>query len=594
MGVKGSEKGVKRSERTNVQPTAIVLSLPLTPLHSLSLLILLLLAACARQGYPTGGPKDETPPVALAAQPANESRHFSGRQFYIPFDEYVVLKNATENVLVSPPLKNKPEYTTKGRGILVKINDTLLPNTTYLFQFKEAIADFNEGNLLPSYEYVFSTGADMDTLMLAGRVLDGRSGKPWKEQVSVLAYQQEQCATDTVACHMQPAYITRADKEGHFAFHYLPAGRYRLVALEDKNRNLRLDADDPAAWDTAYHATTAAIDSNALPQLRLSAPVSAKQRLTGSEFINRGTIRLTTALPMQNPTLQGEAVEWRLNARRDTLTAWCLNAKCDSTVLIVSDHGLQDTLKLRYRAKAAGKAGRRGAQQQPTQEKPLMRALCNGSNAYYDDLRLAFERPIVSQADSLRATVIHTKDSTRTEAALRLDSTGLGARIDATLRSGEAYRMHIPKGAFTDLYGNPTDSLTVNLTPKDYATLTLHITNAYPHPLVVEVLDSRDTVLQRKPLVANGKLQFIHLAAGECRIRAVIDADGNGSWTTGDYRLQRQPEAWIMFDKTLQLREKWESEEHWTVKPEVSKALPRTLPSVLDRTSLPHHKQTTD
>ena len=562
--------------------------------HLSILLLALLAAACARQGYPTGGPKDETPPVALAAQPANESRHFSGRQFYIPFDEYVVLKNANENVLVSPPLKNKPEYSTKGRGVLVKINDTLLPNTTYLFQFKEAIADFNEGNLLPSYEYVFSTGADMDTLMLAGRVLDGRSGKPWKEQVSVLAYRQEQCATDTVACHMQPAYITRADKEGHFAFHYLPAGRYRLVALEDKNRNLRLDSDDPAAWDTAYYPAATAIDSNALPQLRLSAPVSAKQRLTGSEFINRGTIRLTTALPMQNPTLQGEAVEWRLNARRDTLTAWCLNAKCDSTVLIVSDHGLQDTLKLRYRAKAAGKAGRRGAQQQPTQEKPLMRALCNGSNAYYDDLRLAFERPIVSQADSLRATVIHTKDSSRTEAALRLDSTGLGARIDATLRSGEAYRMHIPKGAFTDLYGNPTDSLTVNLTPKDYATLTLHITNAYPHPLVVEVLDSRDTVLQRKSLESNGKLQFIHLAAGECRIRAVIDADSNGCWTTGDYRLQRQPEAWIMFDKTLQLREKWESEEHWTVKPEVSKTLPRTLPSVLDRTSLPLHKQTTD
>ena len=562
--------------------------------HLSILLLALLAAACARQGYPTGGPKDETPPQALVTQPANESRHFGSQQFYIQFDEYVVLKNANENVLVSPPLKNKPEYSTKGRGVLVKINDTLLPNTTYLFQFKDAIADFNEGNLLPSFEYVFSTGSDMDTLMLAGQVHNARNGKPWKEQVSVMAYRQGQCTDDTAACTMQPAFVTRADKEGRFAFHYLPEGRYRLVALEDKNRNLRLDPDDPAAWDTAYYPATAAIDSNRMPLLRLSAPEVVRQRITSSEFTDKGRIRIITSAPMQSPTVTGEAAEWRLNAQRDTLTGWCHNAKCDSTTLIVSDLGLQDTLKLRYRARGASKGARRVPGTAANSEPPLMRALCSGTSAYYDDLRLAFERPIVSQADSLRASIMHTKDSTEILAAFILDSTGLGARIDATLRSGEAYRMHIPKGAFTDLYGNPTDSLTVNLTPKDYATLTLHITNAYPHPLVVEVLDSRDTVLQRKTLVSNGKLQFIHRAAGECRIRAVIDADGNGSWTTGDYRLQRQPEAWIMFDKTLQLREKWESEEHWTVKPEISKALPRTLPSVLDRTSLPLHKQTTD
>ena len=86
--------------------------------------------SCAKMGYPTGGPKDEVPPQPVAVQPANESRNFDKDRFYIGFDEYVVLKNANENVLVSPPLKNKPEYTVKGKGVLVKINDTLQPNTT--------------------------------------------------------------------------------------------------------------------------------------------------------------------------------------------------------------------------------------------------------------------------------------------------------------------------------------------------------------------------------------------------------------------------------------------------------------------------------
>ena len=46
-GVRGSEKGVKRSERTNVQGGGNVLSLPFTPSHSLSLLFLLLFPLAA-------------------------------------------------------------------------------------------------------------------------------------------------------------------------------------------------------------------------------------------------------------------------------------------------------------------------------------------------------------------------------------------------------------------------------------------------------------------------------------------------------------------------------------------------------------------
>ena len=206
------------------------------------LVLLVLLATtsgCARPGYPTGGPKDEEPPVALGCKPANESRNFNAKEFYIQFDEYVVLKNASENVLVSPPMKQKPEFTTKGKGVLVKINDTLQANTTYLFQFKGAIVDYNEGNVMPSFEYVFSTGERMDTMMLAGRVLAARDGKPWKETVTVMAYKAEngvlRAEDDAIALSRQPDYITRCDRDGVFAFHYIPAGSYRLVAVEDKN-----------------------------------------------------------------------------------------------------------------------------------------------------------------------------------------------------------------------------------------------------------------------------------------------------------------------------------------------------------------------
>lgn len=539
---------------------------------SLVLVFLVLLgvtSGCAKQGYPTGGPKDEEPPRVLNAKPANESRHFDRDRFFIQFDEFVVLKNVSENVLVSPPMKEKPEITTKGRGVLVKLNDTLQSNTTYLFQFKDAIADFTEGNVLPSFEYVFSTGDGMDTMMLAGQAIDARSGNPRKEMVTVMAYREELFTTDTAATTEQPSFVTRCDKNGNFAFHYIPEGRYRLVAFEDRNRDLRVDVAEAVAWDTVAVASTDSIDSTQTLLYRLSAPVIRKQRITKSEFVGRGHIRVATQCPMIHPAVEGEPVEWRLNARRDTMSIWCLNAQCDSARIIISDEDLQDTLSMKFTEK---KMGRRVSKGKKVQDKtPLVKALCAGKAAFYDDLRLAFTVPIVTMADSARAEIMALKDSTVRYYPIILDSGGITGRIDAILRSDEQYNVTLRDSLFTDLRGNSNDSLVFSLTPKDYGTLSVTVNNLTASPLVIEVLDKRDTVMQSQSLMASGRLRFIHLPAGEYRLRAIVDADSNGRWTAGDYRLQRQPEICIVFDKTLNLREKWEIEELWRVEKEKRK-----------------------
>ncbi len=528
------------------------------------LVVLVLLvgaSGCARQGYPSGGPKDTDAPKALGTTPKNESRNFAERQFYIQFDEYVVLKNPEQNVIVSPPMDPKPEFTTKGKGVLVKIKDTLQPGTTYLFQFKEAIADFTEGNLAPSIEYVFSTGDAMDTMMLAGSVLSARDGKAWKETVTVLAYKDPDndvvALEDTIAAIVQPDFVTRCDKKGNFAFHYIPEGKYRLVALEDKNRDLKVGDDEPVAWLDESFRSTDSIDSALTVKLRISAPELRKQRVLSSTMTSRGHITIVTAIPMKHPVASGEPLEQRLNEKGDTLTIWCLNPKCDSTVIVLSDEGLQDTLKLRFR-----KPRRQMAQQQ---EPPLMKSLCTASTAYYDNLQLAFTNPIVKQADSLKIEVMAMKDSSVSLCAAVLDEDGLKATIQAAVKADEDYRMRVPAGMFTDLYGNLSDSLVFNLKPKDFAILTLKVENPTGSPLVVELLDSKDSAIKFRTMTESGYLRFDHIAAGTYRLRAVVDADGNGRWTEGNYALRRQPEEFFLYPKYLELRERWEMEEQWTV-----------------------------
>ena len=543
------------------------------------------LIGCAKQGYPSGGPRDVDPPVAVGSRPANESRNFARQGFFVEFDEYVVLKNATDNVLVSPPLKQKPDYTVKGKGVQVSWTDTLMPNTTYLFQFKDAVADFTEGNLLPSFEYVFSTGDAMDTLMLAGRTENARNGKPWTETLNVLAFRAERFtadSTDTIARYGQPDYVTRTDKRGNFAFHYIPAGRYRLVAIEDKNRDLRLGMAEAAAWDTAFFAAIDSVDSIAMPLLRVSVPDRKVQRLLKAEFTAPGRISVSTMLPMQAPQLAGDSIVSLLNARGDTLNVWLLDPKADSASLVISDPtGIADTLHLKYRAPSRSRSRGRNRTQQ--KDEPLMRALCSGTAAFYDDLRIAFRNPVAPTFDTTLCHIMWLKDSSVSTAAIVVDSTGLSARIEASLRSGERYQIRLRDSLFTDIYGHHTDSLRISLTPKDYGILTLHIDNRVGQPLLIEVLDSKDTVVKHSSLITNqSSLRFDHLPAGEYRLRAVVDTDTNGRWTPGDYLCGRQPEAMVMYDKTLQLREKWEMEERWTVSQSKLKtgAKPRRLDNI--------------
>ena len=123
------------------------------------------ICSCANRGYPEGGPKDETPPEILKEEPVNFATSFDKSKLKIYFNEYVQVKDANSNLMVSPPLKKKPSVSNRGKYIVVDFSrDTLKENTTYSVDFGTSIADNNEGNPLGFYRYVFSTGTQIDTM----------------------------------------------------------------------------------------------------------------------------------------------------------------------------------------------------------------------------------------------------------------------------------------------------------------------------------------------------------------------------------------------------------------------------------------------
>lgn len=627
------------------------------------LAITTMMLSCAKQGFPSGGPKDETPPVVIGTTPPNGTLHFDAKEFVILFDEYVTMKDLS-GVLVSPTMNKKAEFGTRGHGLVVKIKDTLQPSTTYLFQFKNAIADFNEGNLLPSFEYVFSTGSSIDSMTLRGQVLDAFSQKPCSENVSVVAFAESQMSDsigDSIVAKVQPMYMTRPDKEGRFELNHLREGRYLLIAIEDGDKNMRLGKDEAVAFldslvtavkmppppDTTK-ADSTAVDStqNLQPQQEPSAgmkedssavaqgkiPLSKDtsdstavvdtltpslklllsqnkkdpQRISKSTFSVAGKIEIVTAVPLSKhytlhhipaDTASPTELLWHhRNDKGDTLHVWLANKECDSLRLLLHDTtGLHDTLKLKRTAATnrTPKTGKSSLPRGATSTPSIMKSRVAAQHPYFDTLWLAFLNPIAgispnwqmkdSSANPLDSavTVLALKDSTITHCGIRLmpDSTlapavGMKAYLLFDGKAGEKYQFTVPAGLFHDIWHNTSDSISIKTEytkTESYGNIALTLladstsTKAFPR-LIVQITNEKGDMIQQQVVDKAGKYSFLHLKGGKYGVRAIVDSDGNGVWTPGDWWQHRQPEQVLLFPKTLELRENWDMEEKWTIK----------------------------
>ncbi len=199
--------------------------------------LLVMQSSCASIVPPTGGPRDSLPPVLLTVNPADSTLNFKGKKISFGFDEYVQVDEVQKNLIVSPTPKTNPIVTTKLKSINVVIKDTLDPNTTYTFNFGNAISDLNEGNVFRQFTYLFSTGKYIDSLELSGRVVVAETGKA-DSTLIVLLYN---IFDDSAIVKERSRYMAKVDTSGNFHFRNLAPGKYRVFALENEGSRRYFD-----------------------------------------------------------------------------------------------------------------------------------------------------------------------------------------------------------------------------------------------------------------------------------------------------------------------------------------------------------------
>lgn len=521
----------------------------------ITLLAFALLAyGCANIVPPDGGVsirKDVSPPEILGHQPEFASTNFDERKVYIEFDEFVVVEDVFNQVLVSPPISKPIEVSPKKKGVLVQLPSDLRPNTTYTINFGEAIKDYREKNILQNFTYVFSTGPELDSGVVIGSVHD-HNGDLSKEKVVIGLYK-----TDSLGAvkHEKPYYFAFVGEDGSFKISYIAPGKYYAYAFTDANFNYRYDLkgnerigflnDSIIVTDsTVQNLTIDLFLETGKPALLETRQVAAGQ----TKFIFNQAI--STLLIESDRFSKGDFIEY--NAGKDTFTYWSeivdtgkisfdltINGKYIDSALI------NQTMKLGKFVKISNLVGE-------------------------DSLRL-------SQSNLIELQFNNPIDSFSTEGIALFDSDSNEIEFSAYLMSRTKLAIEwkdevmpvdlfIPGRRVFSIYGHFNRKKKISIYElKESLKGSVNILYDYkvgPNPHLLELVNDKDVVVRSVQLnrVGAGDVKIKNIPLGSYTARVFIDVNGDGIWTSGDFDKKIQPEPYVFQNSEVTIRGNWETE----------------------------------
>ena len=540
-----------------------------------SLLLTAFLAQrCANAVAPTGGPKDNTPPVVVEAVPENNSANFNGKKIEITFDEYITLENANQNVLISPPLSEKPDIKLHNKTVVVKFKESLAPNTTYTINFGSAIKDLHEGNLFKDFVYSFATGDHIDTLSVKGNVLSAADKKP-VENAYVGLYAADLDNVYDLPMSDKPNYITKTDKEGRFSLNGLADKNYLIFALKDVNSNLYFDQpnEEVAFLDSLVHPNDS-ISHN----LYMFTEVDSTQVLLEKKLIEEGLLRFVFRHPAKDAVVMTpEMLPDTFNlvtmhsAEYDTIWWYFTPNVMDSLwVQVKYDTVINDSSRYSLKFKEAG--GNRRRKTEPKKLTVSNNLLNRVGLIPGQDLVLKFSEPIISY--QMSDSAVFKCDSTVYYGRLAFepaDEYGMKYRLTTPFSADSSYSIEIPDSVFWGIRGRTNDVIRADFhVLKDDEYGNIYITVAPPKGMkqvVVQLTDESGKVLKEEAITHKQEVMFDYLMPAKYKLRAILDADGNGKWSTGNYHHHTLPETILDYKDPLELKAGWDIdlEEVWNL-----------------------------
>ena len=515
---------------------------------------------CAKKGNPTGGEKDVTPPVVTGTLPKPFTTNFKEEKIKITFDEYIKLNDLQKQLIVSPPLKNIPEIKPQGTAakyLEIELKDTLLENTTYVFNFGQSIVDNNEGNPNSFYKYVFSTGDYIDSLTLDGYVVDAIKNKP-EAFVSVMLYKVDSTFTDSIIYKKPPIYITNTlDSSTTFQLTNLKEGKYMLIGMKDIGNNYLFNQKTD---QIAFISDFVEIPTDSVYKLTLFKEVSnfraAQPSLVAKNRIIFGYEGDYKDMKINLLSEAPDDFKYHItkNIQKDTLNYWFTPFEADSLIFTVGTLKTIDTFTVRMKELYADTLV---FAQDRTKTFGIGGTV--KINASTPIIKVNADSISVINKDSIPQEFVSTLDTLNNQISLKWEST-----------ANERYRITIKENTFEDFFGSINDSIIeYGVTTKslaDLGSIRIKLKNVESYPIMVQLTNEQgEIVYETYSEEAQPFYDFSDISPANYLLRIIFDANGNGKWDTGNYLLKTQPERISYYPTVIELKPNWELEQEFTL-----------------------------
>lgn len=507
------------------------------------------LISCANVRQPTGGPMDQEAPKVKSTSQKNYKTNFQETELTIVFSEPIQIDNLAKNFFISPKVENQPKVKIKKRSIKIQFQDTLAPNTTYTLTFQNAIQDLTEKNTLPQYKYIFSTGSNIDSLNIDGKVTEPFTGKAM-DNILVSLYPYIENDTNTVS-NSSPTYFTYTNNEGQFEITNIKNGIYNLYAVKDESQNQQynygkelVDFEEKLQLDssiTKLNLYPTKIDT-IKPILLLPTSKIDQVEIESSEGLKTVKIEeLNTKKPIYS----------KLAVNGKTITIYNTEAYKDSVDMFVvaidsANNQLLDTVKAIFT--------------QPEQKDSLPANEWSVSPSNFklkkrnDSIQFTFNYPIVYPTKTIKTV---PED-------ILIPSTNQKQSYTQTynLRIGKTFRdtltLFIPQGIFISPFADSSKADTLNFTIQDeseFGSIEGEI-QTEQKSYILQLLDSK---LEIQEVLYNPKtFLFTSLKEGLYYLRIIGDENENKQWDQANLIKSIKAEKVFLLPDPIKVKENWE------------------------------------
>jgi uncharacterized protein (DUF2141 family) len=529
-----------------------------------SLILLFFLNSCAQVGQLSGGIKDEIPPkVVVKRSSPNFQTNFKNQPILLTFDEWVKLEDAASQVVVSPPLAARPTVTLSGKTVRFEFgkNEKLRENATYTINFGAAVKDITESNAAKDLRFVFSTGAQLDSLKFECKIIDAQTATP-QENILVMLYDE---FADSVVRKNRPFYFAKTNKDGIATISNVREGRFKAFALKDADGNYKFN--NPDSELIAFPDSLVRV--SAVPAAPLSTRLFAPQkklRVTSKDDSRYGLLRLNFN---RTPNIDEVNIRTFMNGKiifserqKDSLLIWFEPAE-NPELLLALDTVQTDTIKIKHRNKndflKKAKLENRRATGLTFPQPP------------HRPFEMILNHPL-SNLDTSRILLTDTAQK-RVPYRAKID----GRRIAFDVPNWQptvTYQLQVLPKALTDIfYLNNQDTILHTfkvLSKKDFGDIILKINDLDSNKkYIIELRNGGGNVLASFKTAAKAtkfSTQINTLSPEQVTLVIIEDLNGNGFWDTGDYDLHRQPEPFFKKNIEQAIRANWEIEVEYSLK----------------------------